>query len=143
MVCQLHIIFVRTAWSKCSMRNFYSMEVIQVNEMRACCVCGTLHLIAELIEFDDSYICRSCLHTETVRCQRCGERIWTDANAGDDDTPLCQRCYDRYYTTCEDCGRVLLQDDCYYESDDMSVTMIPTKWMTNRLELILMICINR
>lgn len=89
-----------------------------MKEMRACCVCGSLHPVAELTEFDDSYLCRSCLHTETVRCQRCGERIWTDANAGDNDTPLCQHCYDRYYTTCEDCGRVIHQDDAYYRDDD-------------------------
>ena len=89
-----------------------------MKEMRACCVCGTLHPVEELTEFDDSYLCESCLHTETVRCQRCGERIWTDDNAGDGNTPLCQSCYDRYYTTCEDCGRVIHQDDAYYESDD-------------------------
>ena len=89
-----------------------------MKEMRDCCVCGSLHPLEELTEFDDSYICRSCLHTETVRCQRCGERIWTDDNAGDEDTPLCQRCFDRYYTTCEDCGRVIHQDDAYYRDED-------------------------
>lgn len=89
-----------------------------MKEMRACCVCGTMHPVEELTEFDDSYLCESCLHTETIRCQRCGDRIWTGDNAGDDDMPLCQRCYDRYYTTCEDCGRVILHEDAYYESDD-------------------------
>ena len=82
-----------------------------MKEMRACCVCGTLHPVEKLTEFDDSYLCESCLHTETIRCQRCGERIWTDDNAGDGNTPLCQSCYDRYYTTCEDCGRVIHQED--------------------------------
>ena len=89
-----------------------------MKEMRACYVCGALHPVEELTEFDDSYLCESCLHTETIRCQRCGERIWTDDNAGDGITPLCQNCYDRYYTACEDCGRVIHQDDAYYESDD-------------------------
>ena len=89
-----------------------------MKEMRACCVCGSLHPVEDLTEFDDSYLCESCLHTETVRCQRCGERIWMGDNAGDDNTPLCQSCYDRHYTTCEDCGRVIHQDDAYYESDD-------------------------
>lgn len=89
-----------------------------MKEMRTCCVCGSLHPLEELTEFDDSFVCRSCLHTETVRCQRCGERIWTDDNAGDNDTPLCQRCFDRYYTTCEDCGRVIHQDDAYYRDED-------------------------
>lgn len=89
-----------------------------MKEMRTCCVCGTLHPVEELTVFDDSYLCESCLHTETIRFQRCSERIWTDDNAGDGNTPLCQSCYDRYYTTCEDCGRVIHQDDVYYESDD-------------------------
>ena len=89
-----------------------------MKEMRACCVCGNLHPVEELTEFDDSYLCADCLRAETTRCQQCGERIWLDDNAGDENTPLCQRCYDRYYTTCEDCGRVIHQDDAYYESDD-------------------------
>ncbi len=41
-------------------------------EMRACGVCGKLHPVSELMEFDDTLICRDCLQTETVRCQRCG-----------------------------------------------------------------------
>ena len=86
--------------------------------MRACCVCGNLHPVEELTELDDSYLCASCLRTETIRCQQCGERIWLDDNAGDGNVPLCQRCYDRYYTSCEDCGQVIHQDDAYYESDD-------------------------
>ena len=89
-----------------------------MKEMRACCVCGTLHLVEELTEFDDSYLCESCLHTETTRCQRCGERIWTDDNSGDSNTPLCQSCYDRYYTSCEDCGRTISYDEAYYQDDD-------------------------
>ena len=89
-----------------------------MKEVSACCVCGSLHPVEEMTEFDDSYLCESCLHTETVRCQRCGERMWADDNAGDSNTPLCQNCYDRYYTTCEDCSRVIHQDDAYYESDD-------------------------
>lgn len=89
-----------------------------MEEMRACCVCGSLHPVEVLTEFDDSYLCESCLHTETVRCQRCGERIWVDDNAGDNDTPLCQSCYDRYYTSCTDCGRVIHNDDAYYEDED-------------------------
>ena len=95
------------------------MEVMNLKEeMRACDVCGKLHPVLELTEFDDDLLCGACLQTDTVRCQRCGERIWADDNAGDENTPLCQSCYDRYYTTCEDCGRVIHQDDAYYQSDD-------------------------
>lgn len=87
-------------------------------ELRECSVCGALHPVEALTEFDEQLLCESCLHAETVRCQRCGERIWTDDNAGDDETTLCQRCYDRYYTTCTDCRCVLLNDDAYYIDDD-------------------------
>ena len=79
-----------------------------------CSACGSLHPAEALTEFDGSLLCSSCLHTETTRCQRCGQRIWSDSNAGDENTHLCQSCFDRYYTTCEDCGRVILQDDAYY-----------------------------
>ena len=89
-----------------------------MKEMRTCGVCGSVHPAEELTEFDETYLCDSCLHTETTRCQRCGERIWTDDNAGDGDIYLCQHCYERLYTTCEDCGRVILQDDAYYADDD-------------------------
>lgn len=87
-------------------------------ELRECSICGSLHPVEELTEFDEQLLCETCLHTETVRCQRCGERIWTDDNAGDDETTLCQRCYDRYYTTCTDCRCVVLNDDAYYIDDD-------------------------
>lgn len=89
-----------------------------MKEMRACSVCGSLHPAEELTEFDDHLLCESCLHTETVRCSRCGERIWNDDNDGDSYTPLCQRCYDRYYTSCETCGRVIHYEDAYYAPDD-------------------------
>lgn len=89
-----------------------------MKETRSCSVCGSLHPVGELVEYDDSYLCDICLHTETTRCQRCGERIWTDDNAGDSSIPLCQRCFDRFYTTCEDCGRAITQDDAYYDDED-------------------------
>lgn len=89
-----------------------------MKEMKACCVCGSLHPLEELTEFEDSWLCAACLRSETITCQDCGERMWADANAGDSNTPLCQRCYDRNYTTCEDCGRVLHHNDAYYIDDD-------------------------
>ncbi len=87
-------------------------------ELRACSVCGSLHPVEELVEFDDDYLCSACLQTETRVCQRCGERMWADDNAGDEDTPLCQECYDRYYTSCTDCGCTIPYDDAYYDSED-------------------------
>ena len=66
----------------------------------------------------EDHLCNECIIDNTVLCSRCGERIYWDDNGGDNNTPLCQHCYDRYYTTCYDCGRVIPNDDAYYESDD-------------------------
>jgi hypothetical protein len=52
-----------------------------------------------------------------VLCARCGERIWRDENAGDDETPLCQSCYDHCYLSCADCGA-------------SSTRATPATWMT-------------
>lgn len=79
-----------------------------MKEKRECSICGSVHPVEALTELDGDWLCGNCLHGETVRCQRCGERLWRDDNAGDGSTPLCQRCYDRYYTSCVDCGRVIL-----------------------------------
>lgn len=87
-------------------------------ELRACSVCGSLHPVEVLTEFEDDYLCSDCLRTETRVCEQCGERIWADDNAGDDGTPLCQNCYERSYTSCVDCGRIIHQDDAYYTPDD-------------------------
>ena len=66
----------------------------------------------------DDALCERCANEETVICSRCGERIYRDDNAGDENTPLCQSCYDRHYTSCERCGRIIHLDDAYYEDDD-------------------------
>lgn len=87
-------------------------------ELRACSVCGSLHPVEELVEFDDDFLCSECLRTETRVCEQCGERIWADDNAGDEETPLCQSCYDRYYTSCSDCGRTISNSDAYYDDED-------------------------
>ena len=66
----------------------------------------------------DDALCERCANEETVICSRCGERVYRDDNAGDENTPLCQPCYDRHYTSCERCGRIIHLDDAYYEDDD-------------------------
>lgn len=35
-----------------------------------------------------------------------------------EDLLLCEHCYDRHYTICEDCSRIISQDDAYYSDDD-------------------------
>lgn len=87
-------------------------------EFESCGICGEVFTMVELMEHDDTLLCPKCFRENTVVCTRCGERIWSDDNAGDSETPLCQSCYDRCYTTCEDCGRVIHQDDAYYVDMD-------------------------
>ncbi|MEG2421536.1 MAG: amidoligase family protein, partial [Oscillospiraceae bacterium] len=54
----------------------------------------------------------------TVVCTICGTRIWNDDNAGNADIPLCEDCRCNHYTTCYHCGRLIHNDDAYYETDD-------------------------
>ena len=90
-----------------------------MNNHEHCDSCGTLYPSGQLIEFDGQHLCPDCLNSATVVCSRCGERIWRDENAGDDNTPLCQSCYDRFYLSCSRCGRIIHQDDaCYADGDD-------------------------
>lgn len=89
-----------------------------MSELEPCGVCQTLHKPGEMVEFNGTLICQSCLDSETVICSRCGERIWTDDNEGNEDLCLCPTCYDRYYTHCTDCGRLISLDDAYYENED-------------------------
>ena len=74
--------------------------------------------MSEVHYVGDAQICESCADEETVICSHCGERIWRDDNAGDEDTPLCQRCYDENYTTCSRCGAIIRNDDAHYAHED-------------------------
>lgn len=82
-----------------------------------CDYCGQTFPLNQLTDFDGSLFCGSCLDASTTQCVRCGTRIWTDENAGDQETPLCQTCYDRFYINCSLCGRVLHQDDAHFDGD--------------------------
>ena len=66
-----------------------------------CCHCGHPHSLSERILVDDDELCEACADEEAVICAHCGERIYRDDNAGDDNTPLCPSSYDRHYTSCE------------------------------------------
>lgn len=83
-----------------------------------CGACHILHSPEELVPFDDVMLCRHCMDEETVICARCGERIWADADAGNEEIHLCQSCFDRYYTACANCNRIILEEDAYYDGDD-------------------------
>ena len=61
-----------------------------------CCHCGQEHPLGSRVLVGDDALCERCANEETVICSRCGERIYRDDNAGDNNTPLCQSCYDRH-----------------------------------------------
>ena len=69
-------------------------------------------------EFDGQTLCPNCLDLLTVCCRECGTRLWTDDNAGTHEVPLCQSCYDDHYTSCYQCGRLIRENEAYYESSD-------------------------
>ena len=88
-----------------------------MTEHYTCCRCG--QTISETpVMMDDDPLCERCAEEETVLCSRCGERIYRDDNAGDENMPLCQHCYEDHYYSCDCCGRTILQSDAYYDSDD-------------------------
>ncbi|MHC1694019.1 MAG: amidoligase family protein [Eubacteriales bacterium] len=84
-----------------------------------CSACGCIFPDDEVLFFGDRDLCQSCADELTSICYRCGERIWNDANEGNDDLCLCSNCYDSYYSTCECCGAIITQDDTY-NADDCS-----------------------
>ena len=89
------------------------------SQLEECGVCHALHPLGDLSCFDDTLICSDCLEDSTVICDRCGERMWRDDDAGNEDSGhLCQTCYDRYYNTCEHCQRIICEEDAFYEDDD-------------------------
>ena len=88
-------------------------------QMEECGVCHALHPMEELVCFNDTLICPDCLEDSTVICNRCGDRLWSEDDQGDDVSGhLCQTCYDRYYNTCDECHTVIPEADAYYEDDD-------------------------
>ena len=89
-----------------------------MREQRTCGICGTMHPAEELHLFDGLELCSSCLENRTLLCERCGERIWTEDNAGSSDTLLCQACFDDHYTHCCRCGTLLHESSTYYAEDD-------------------------
>ena len=89
------------------------------NQLEECGVCHSLHPMEELASFDDTLVCPECMEDTTAVCGRCGERIWIEDDAGNEDAGhLCQSCYDRYYNTCDECHRIICEEDAYYEDDD-------------------------
>lgn len=88
-----------------------------MTEHNTCCRCGQT-ITGTPVMMDDDPLCERCAEEETILCSRCGERIYRDDNAGDENSPLCQSCYENHYYSCDHCGRIIHQDDAYYARDD-------------------------
>ena len=88
-----------------------------MTEHNTYCRCGQT-ITGTPVMMDDDPLCERCAEEETVLCSRCGERIYRDDNAGDENLPLCQSCYENHYYSCDHCGRIIHQDDAYYARDD-------------------------
>ena len=88
-----------------------------MTEHHTCCHCGQT-ITGTPVMMGDDPLCERCAEEETILCSRCGERIYRDDNAGDENMPLCQHCYEDHYYSCDCCGRTILQSDAYYDSDD-------------------------
>ena len=88
-----------------------------MTEHNTCCRCGQT-FTGTPVMMDDDPLCERCAEEETVLCSRCGERIYRDDNAGDENLPLCQSCYENHYYSCDHCGRIIHQNDAYYACDD-------------------------
>ena len=84
----------------------------EMEHLEECGVCHSLHPMEELAAFDDTLVCPECMEDTTAVCGRCGERIWIEDDAGNEDAGhLCQSCYDRYYNTCDECHRIICEED--------------------------------
>ena len=94
----------------------------ELENLEECGVCHSLHSREDLTFFDDTLVCPECMEDTTAVCGRCGERIWIEDDAGNEDSGhLCQSCYDRYYATCDRCGHILPLEDLHLEDDDQNL----------------------
>lgn len=85
-----------------------------------CAEYGTELTLDTAVEFNGEYYCEDCLDDLTVLCDHCNTRILREDVNIDSNYTLCQECYYTHYSCCEDCGRIIANEDCYYidEYDD-------------------------
>ncbi len=83
-----------------------------------CAQCGNRRPVTERTIFDGQELCPSCYDSETVLCDRCGERIWRENDCGDAARSLCHDCVDRYYDHCTACDCLVDRDDLHYLDED-------------------------
>lgn len=89
-----------------------------MNQILHCDICMGTVPECDCTVLGDTMLCPTCLESETLICDNCGERIFTDDNAGDDNLTLCQRCYDRNFISCDRCGCTLHRDHAYHINDE-------------------------
>lgn len=62
-------------------------------------------------------LCNSCYENYYDRCADCGEEVYCDdAYSNHRDEHICEGCYDNY-SSCEDCGRIVPNDDIICRND--------------------------
>ena len=89
-----------------------------MNDHRPCDLCGVLCASEQTEECGGQHICLDCAAQETVVCDHCFERIWTDDDYGDSHRSLCEHCFDQYYARCHRCGWVIPYDEVNYLDDN-------------------------
>lgn len=82
-----------------------------------CAHCGTVLPLSALHTFEDALYCRDCLAELTVACDHCGHRFRTAELHQEQNLTLCYSCLDDY-AHCHGCGRLVLEDELHYLSDD-------------------------
>lgn len=79
-----------------------------------CELCGEIVPADELVEVSNGdMICSRCASEETVICERCGARVYTDDAENSDNMTVCRSCFDNYYTRCENCDAIISYSEAY------------------------------
>ena len=82
-----------------------------------CDFCHQEYPISQLRTFDGQNLCITCRDNETVLCDECGERIWSNRDLGDCGIHLCGQCREDYAYCC-DCGQLVHIDRLHYLNGD-------------------------
>ena len=89
-----------------------------MSEPYVCHFCGAVLSETDAHEFDDIIMCEHCLDEHTILCDNCLERIWKSEAEGMPSYALCRYCYENNYCNCEECGRLIHNDDAVYSDDN-------------------------